>query len=126
MEINITSLMARAEDMIYYSASVAEIGQDAGRVTWENALDAVETAPLVPPEGEAEARDYFREFGAWEDEEIDGWSAQELNALVLQYIAGDIRTRQHYADRGELAKYEENEGGRIYAAGEEWWYYLGN
>jgi hypothetical protein len=42
----------------------------------------------------AESRDAFerwaREFGAWDRDEIAAWSLDECNALLLQYIAGDL------------------------------------
>ena len=122
MELDITHLVARKADMIHYSASIAELGENAGKVTWENALDCASESPLVPPEGEAEARDYIREFGAWEDEEIDGWDSQTLNALVLQLVAGDIRDMSHY---GSYAEYAEASG-RVYQGDDSrWYYYLG-
>lgn len=128
MELNITSLMNRKHEMHYYSASQAEYGSDAGRITWENAKDAAEEQPLVTTDEQiAEVKDYFREFGAWEDDEIDAWGVNEVNALLLQLIAGDIRERQHYEDKGEMERYEENLGGRICQCDDnEFYYYIGN
>jgi len=128
MELNITALMNRREDMKYYSASQAELGSDAGKVTWENAKDAVEKQPLLTTEEEiSEAKEWLEDFGAWYDDEIDAWDNQEVNALALQMIAGDIRERQHYEDRDELEEYEENQGGRINQGDDqEWYYYIGS
>lgn len=88
MEINITSLLE--EDMFPFSHSAAEGGQNAGRNTWKAALDG--PRPLLnSPEEFAAFRDHMRDFGAWDDEEIDGWSGNECQALFLQLIAGDCR-----------------------------------
>ena len=126
MELDITHLMAEAAEMKYYSASAFELGEDAGAITWNNSLDHVEESPLLTDAQLPEFRDYIREFGAWDDEEIDSWSLTECNALCLQLIAGDIRERQHYADRDELDDYESQCGGRIYGDGDQWFYYIGS
>src|SRR5262249_40014702 len=34
---------------------------------------------------------YFRDFGAWSPDEIAAWSDTDLNALLLQDIAGNVR-----------------------------------
>ena len=53
MELNITHLMTDPEEMMEFSASAAEIGQDAGRITWNNRVTNT-----------AEAR---RMLGRWAD-----------------------------------------------------------
>lgn len=128
MEIDISNLMQRKEDMKYYSASQAEFGPDAGHITWENAVCVMEDEPLLTlPEQIAEAKDYFRGFGAWEDDELDAFSDLEVNTLLLQLIAGDIRERDYYEEKEKLEKYEDECFGRIYASDDgKWWYYLGN
>lgn len=91
MEIDITSFMAET-DAFQFSASAAELGQDAGKITWGNAIDEAHRAPLLTtPEQIDEARDWFGEFGAWDDEERAAWSDDEVNALVIQFISGNIR-----------------------------------
>jgi hypothetical protein len=42
-------------------------------------------------EKRAAFRDFVRSSGGWDDDEINAWSDSELNALCLQWIAGDIR-----------------------------------
>lgn len=133
MELNITHLMERPDDMYLYSASCVEM-EDAGKVTWENSLDVFdpdsyfsdEDIPwLLSQDQLPEFRDYIRDFGAWDNEEIDSWDAQECNALCLQLIAGDIRERYYYVDSGRLEEYEQNIG-KIYAAPDgQWFYYIG-
>lgn len=91
MDINITAFFNNAAPMDY-SASVAEIGRDAGPSTWQAAN---EDSPDYFMLDTAEKRDAFRNhvkgFGAWSDEEIAAWSDTELNALFIQLVSGDMR-----------------------------------
>lgn len=98
MELDITDFIAAMEPH-YLSASVAEIGQDAGRITWENAKDYVAEHPLLSNEEQREAaRDYLAGYVAWSEEEIAGWSDQELDALLAQFIASELREFQELAE----------------------------
>jgi hypothetical protein len=36
-------------------------------------------------------RDFARSSGGWNDEECAAWTPQEVNALFLQWVAGDVR-----------------------------------
>jgi hypothetical protein len=90
MEINITSLLET--DQFPLSHSIAEGGQDAGRETWQASLSAASETPLLDtPEALEAMREFARSSGGWDAEEIATWSDQELNALFLQWIAGDCR-----------------------------------
>ncbi len=90
MEIDITHLFDA--DVSEFSASVMERGQNAGPETWANAkAEGADHPLLTSPEALDKARDYFREFGAWDDEERAAWDADEVNALLIQYISGNIR-----------------------------------
>ena len=144
MEIKITHLVNRSEDMIYYSASRAELGDDAGQVTWQNAMDNCDTDNpdsdpilLVLPSEIEHAKIWFADFGAWDEEEIENWTDQEVNALLLQYIAGDIRESlpELLGDYEEYQKQAESGqiSGRIYkcdiednADFGEWFIYIGS
>lgn len=88
MYINITKLIHEIAPMDY-SASVVEIGANAGRATWEAACnDALE---LFGEQFDREAFDaYFSGFGAWSKEELAAHSDRESAALMLQSISGDI------------------------------------
>jgi len=90
MEIDITTLAeVNAFDL---SHSVAEGGENAGKNTWENSKAEAKRHPVLDtPEKLQAMRDYARSFGAWSEDEIKGWSDTELNALLLQMIAGDCR-----------------------------------
>ena len=90
-EIDITDFFHGAAPMDY-SASAAEIGRDAGRITWRAACDDSPDWPLLQTEEQRDAfRRYVKGFGAWTQEEIARWSDTELNALLIQFVSGDLR-----------------------------------
>ena len=104
MEINITQFYnaANAED---YSASCAELGVNAGEITWNAALHAEYN--LIDTDEKRDAlRTWAKSTGGWNAEEISAWSDNELNALFIQLISGDIREKgslpwEEYQDRAE-------------------------
>lgn len=90
-EIKITRFV-RDAGMIDYSASVAEIGVDAGPTTWRQACEDSPKYTMLATDDQREAyRVHLLAYGAWESEEISAWSDDELNALLMQEIAGDVR-----------------------------------
>lgn len=93
MEIDITKLFNSDEYApMDYSASVAEIGNDAGRVTWSQACEDAPEYNFLDTSDKLDAfRDHVKGFGAWSEEEIAAWSDVECNALFLQLVSGDIR-----------------------------------
>lgn len=91
MEIDITSFVTN-ESPMDFSASVAEIGNNAARDTWNAACEQAADSPLLESEEQLQAfRDHVKGFGAWDKEEIAGWSDAECNALFIQLISGDMR-----------------------------------
>lgn len=101
MEINITNLFSPNSSFIpdEISASAAERGENVGQYTWRNALESANTFSFLKTEEEKqEFRDWIKGFGAWEEEEINSWTDQELNALFLQFVAGDVREAFHDED----------------------------
>ena len=113
MELNITHMVN--EHLEAYSNSVAKSGlEDIGRVTWSNALEC--DLNFVTSENRDDLRDHIREFGAWSTEEIDAWTDNELNALVVQFISGDLQEYLDFKSRSakEFDEWNENCGGRIY------------
>lgn len=88
MDLNITQLAD--VPCFAFSHSAAEGGRDAGRNTWQSAM-AGPRPLLSTPEEFQTVRDYFRAFGAWDDQEIAAWSENEIQALLLQFIAGEVR-----------------------------------
>ena len=89
MELDITEFFNSCVPK-HYSASVAELGNGAGTITWQNALDR-DAGHLDTEEKRDAFKAYIRGFGAWDDEEIDAWSQRVLSALLIQVIAGDMR-----------------------------------
>lgn len=92
MNIEITSLLEL--DCFNLSHSAAEGGQEACRNTWKasKAKAAELNHTLLDTEEKLEAmRDFAKSSGGWTREEIAEWSAEEINALFLQWIAGDVR-----------------------------------
>lgn len=104
----------------YYSSSCAELGHDAGYITWQNSVDRSEEIDLLLTDDNREIfRQYIAGFGAWTDSEIKAWTNVELNALLIQMISGDIREAglntvnpnwEDYAKGAESGQYS----GRIY------------
>lgn len=91
MELEITKFFNAAKPR-NYSASVAELGRDAGAITWANACEDAPAFDLLNSDEKREAaRAFVRTLGAWSDDEIAAWSDTELAALIMQFIAGDMR-----------------------------------
>lgn len=90
MNIEITSLLET--DQFPLSHSQAEGGPTAGRDTWRASLQAAAETPLLDsPEKLQAMRDFARSSGGWDDAEVTEWTPQDVNALFLQWIAGDCR-----------------------------------
>jgi hypothetical protein len=131
MELNITRFVRANRDcMSNFSDSIANSGlQNIGQVTWRNAMTAMQdvSACLVPPAQCGELVDYFSEFGAWEREELEAMSCQELNAMLVQCIASDWQEYSAAKEQGRahFKKWDENCGGRIYGNRGRYYYYVG-
>ena len=88
-DIDVTAIVYDFDPFLY-SASRAEMGDNAGPITWNNAKK--DARGLFGDCFNREAfDDYFRGFGAWDDEEIAAHSDDEAAALMLQFLAGDWR-----------------------------------
>lgn len=91
MELNITRFFYEG-DAFEFSASRMELGENHGPITWQNACNAYPHFYILNNKDKRAAfRKHALGFGAWEKDEIASWSERELNALLLQMIAGDIR-----------------------------------
>lgn len=91
MEINITDFFYTGQAHLY-SASKVELGDDAGKITWANALAYANKHRMLDTEDQLEAfRAFVKDTGGWTQEEISHWTNQELNALFVQFVAGDMR-----------------------------------
>lgn len=135
MEIDVTKFFESCAPMDF-SASALEIGQDAGRITWQAALEESCDTVLLGTDEEVDAfRNFISDFGAWSDEEIDSWTDHELNALCIQFVAGEMREPRGF-DLGkdttdeEWEEYERQveEGlvsGRLFRFGNRVFFYIG-
>lgn len=75
-----------------FSASVAEIGSNAGAATWQASIEESEEFDFLPtPELLQEFREWLKPWGGWSEDEIAAMSDAHLRALCLQWIAGDWR-----------------------------------
>lgn len=107
MDINITNFVQTACPMDY-SASVAEIGQFAGTITWLAALESGYI--MLDTHDKREAfREYLEPFGAWDEEEIAGWNHTELNALFVQFVASAMREAP-FDDEDYSSIFEDEDG----------------
>lgn len=123
MEINITKFFLEAcpKD---YSASVAEIGNNAGAYTWQAAKDDSQDYMMLDTEEKQQAfRDYAGKFGAWSDEEINNWNQVELNALFIQFISSEMR-EHGLSVESDWEEYEESEGAGCLFKGTDGQYYF--
>lgn len=115
IEINITRFFRDAAPMDY-SASRAEIGDNAGPDTWRAACDDSADWPMIVTEKQQEAfRAHMRDMGFSEGNEMESWDAAELNALFLQLVAGDIRESGIDTDSPDWDEYERGAGQGAYA-----------
>lgn len=111
MELDITDFFNNAAPMDY-SASVAEIGRNAGADTWSAAIEDSGGYPLLQTEEQREAfRAFVKSSGGWTEDEIAAWTDTELNALCIQWVSGDMRENDLSPGTtdNDWAKYEANE-----------------
>lgn len=85
--VDITDFLAQ-ECMRDYSASVAEIGANAGAYTWQACTENAPDWQFLKPENEDEFRAFLASAGAWDEAEI---ASMDLQAMCLQWIAADAR-----------------------------------
>lgn len=134
MEINVTSLVVDG-DMFEFSASCAERGRNAGPETWANAKAEAAERPILTEDQLDDFRCYVKGFGAWEEAEIAAWNLTECNALFVQMVAGDIREAQSLCsgdgigdidwEAYEALGHEGTVSSRVFASGDEIFYYVG-
>jgi hypothetical protein len=106
MEINITPLLQM--NCFTLSHSQAEGGENAGNNTWQASQSKAQEIKLLnTPEKLQAMRDFARSSGGWNSEEVSAWNENEVNALFLQWIAGDCR--ELGADSLEDIDWEEAE-----------------
>ena len=90
-EIGVSPLLASPGfDPCDCSNSVANLGQDAGELTWR-ASQRFASALVLTDEQKEAFRDFVRSSGGWDDEETAAFSDTDLTALCVQWVSGDIR-----------------------------------
>ena len=134
MEIDITCFV-KNEDPTEYSASRAELGNNAARITWANAKRQAKRKPMLnTPEQLDAMRQWVKESGGWDDDERDAMTDEALNAMFIQLVSGDMREMgldECFPDEFDWEAYRERAdgGGNIYVGdveGGQWFYYLGS
>lgn len=132
MEINITGFFYTGRAHLY-SASKVELGDDAGKITWVNALGYANKHRMLDTEDQLEAfRQFVKETGGWTQEEMSNWTNHELNALFVQFVAGDIREGGLSAPHQDWKQYQADcetglVSGRIFnSEDDQVFYYIGN
>ena len=139
MEINVTKIVRETtNNALQFSASRAEIGEKAGEITWSNALNhAMDKEFELSKEELADWLEFLPGYGAWDDEEIAGWSGDEATALFIQFVSGDVRSLEWRLGEqdasledhteGQFRAATENEGGSLFRSDSgKWFYYVGN
>lgn len=113
-EIDVTDFFNNA-GKIDYSASIAEIGYDAASVTWQAANDDSADWPILQTEGQRDAfRAFARSAGFSEADDFAGWTDSQLNALAIQWLAGDIREAGLDGESPDWQAYQADaEAGRV-------------
>ncbi len=132
MEINITSLFNEICPSDF-SASIAEIGQYAGRDTWEAAKEEAESVELLTTLEEQQAFiSHMEGMGFSATDDMDVWPHEELLALFIQLVSGDMREHlDNFGDDSESWDWEayesdENTCGNLFQGDDgEIYYYLG-
>jgi len=118
MEINITAYFANGPKEPVYG-SISQYGQGAGAYTYGNAKEYASTCDLLDTPEKVEAfKAYAASMGAWEREEIDAWSHEELVALFVQFIAADM------AENGPIEDRTDDCGGECFKGDNGEYYYL--
>lgn len=111
-EIDVTDFLS-GHRLKYFSGSIAELGNDAGPQTWAECTDkAEEWKPLDSDEKRETFRAFVESSGGWTEDEIAAWSDAELNALCIQWIAGDAREcgiEGEYLDSVDWAQIEQDQ-----------------
>jgi hypothetical protein len=129
LEIDVTRYLGDDHDLMDYSSSVAESGQNAAKFTWENALAEANDHPLVTKDEELEyVRRWLLDWGAWDQKEVDAMSDKEVNALLLQFVSGDLREMEMF-ETPEAYEAAQREGSVSAALGPgdggRWYYLIG-
>jgi hypothetical protein len=94
VRVNVSRMFAGHEPY-NVSNSVANLGDHAGRLTWNNATSIAESWRDWLRCGLRDTCDavrlWARDTGAWSDAEVNAWKPSECLALLAQNVASDMR-----------------------------------
>lgn len=96
------------------SASQAELGSEAGNITWKNCQLLADKFDLGERFDHDDACDHFRAYGAWDASEIEGWSTRDVRAMCIQEIAADYRYQTEHDDRQDDVRHNLAGDGLMY------------
>lgn len=129
-ELDVTHMVEDADNMIELSGSQMEHGKDAGKITWNNSTAYGKDRPLLTTDELRDAaRDHFREYGAWSEEEIAAWSEDDLQAITCQDVAAAAREMEvadDYEDYVRLCEQGTCSGRLSRSDDGRWYFYLGS
>lgn len=122
-ELDVTHMVTDADWMPYLSGSVAELGDRAGALTWENSQNYAAKAPLLSNDRLDDAREYFACMGFGDD--ARQWSDAETQAAMIQDVASAIREMEAYEDYAsyEVASEKGQVSGQLYKTDTNQWYF---
>ncbi len=127
MEMNVTNVVNGIRPM-NYSASIMEIGQDAGTITWSNAID--DSDHLIQGYDRAATIEHFADYGAWSGDELNASDDTELKAMLLQEIAAEMREHDitTFWDKEQWGEYMNSDNvGRLFMGDDEQiYFYIGS
>lgn len=129
MELEVTHMVNDADMMPNLFGSRMELGDDAANITWDNAKEYGKTNPLVTRENLEQVYYYFKEFGSWTREEMNRWSLEEWNAILIQDIAASIREMENFYTLHEYFRAAEQGtvSGNLFRDGNNrWFFYVGH
>jgi hypothetical protein len=134
MEININKYFDNELCPSDFSASVAEMGQNAGEYTWNYAKEESQDILILTSfEQFAAFIEHMESMGMDFSEDDKPMNGMELNALFIQLISGDIRESEGLSEcpiNWELYA-EESEAGQVssriyFGTDNNHYYYLGD
>ena len=121
MEINITKYVNYPPNQPIYG-SMANLGTDAATMTFNNAKEYASGCDLLDtPEKVAAFKKHIDGYGAWDKDEVESWSHDELVALLCQCIEADI---QDFGPIDESRDTNPDEGGYCFRGSDGEYYFL--
>jgi hypothetical protein len=120
MIINLTNYFKQVDSTTICN-SVANLGQNAAKITWENAKNSTEIVEW-PSDYKKHLYNYFKEFGAWDHNELSEMCKNGgIKALALQEASAQYHEIDDYVfdclNQEQLDKYvtmQDNQGKNVF------------